>query len=94
MRPHRRALLLAALTAGTALWATACGRKVTRALVAPTDVATLDQRSPYLKAHRSDGHVYVLSQWGTFYLDNYKQLNIYHYIIHLSIVLLIRLIQD
>lgn len=65
MRSHQRALLLAIVTAGTALWATACGRKVTRALVAPTDVATLDERSPYLKAHRADGHVYVLSQWRT-----------------------------
>ncbi len=32
-----------------------CARRVTRALLPPSDLATLDQRSPFLKAHLSAG---------------------------------------
>ncbi len=42
-----------------------CARRVTRALLPPSDLATLDQRSPFLKAHLSDGRLYVFSQWQT-----------------------------
>lgn len=34
-----------------------------RTLASPTEVATLDRRAPYLKAHLQDGTVYVLSDW-------------------------------
>ena len=34
-----------------------------RATVARADAATLDQRSPFLKAHLRDGHVLILSAW-------------------------------
>jgi hypothetical protein len=43
--------------------AAACGKKVVRTLVPPSQVRTLDSRSPFLKAHRADGGVYVLSSW-------------------------------
>lgn len=43
--------------------ATSCARQLTRELVPPTEMTTLDERSPYLKAHRADGGVYVLSEW-------------------------------
>lgn len=41
----------------------ACGKKVVRTLVPPSQMRTLDSRSPFLKAHRADGGVYVLSSW-------------------------------
>src|SRR5688572_28207154 len=34
-----------------------------RALTTPTWVASLDKRSPYLKAHLRDGRVWILTQW-------------------------------
>ena len=49
------ALLTAALAA--------CARVVTRQLVAPEQAATLDHKSPYLKAHLRSGYVYVLQDW-------------------------------
>jgi hypothetical protein len=42
----------------------ACGpTRVQRTLVAPTHVATLDRKSPFLKAHLRTGYVYVLHAW-------------------------------
>lgn len=57
--PLGKALLVAALvvTAG------ACVNRLTRTFVAPEAMATLDARSPFLKAHLRGGHVYVLSSW-------------------------------
>lgn len=49
-------IILASVLAG-------CTHTVERRLAAPTEVETLDERSPYLKAHLPDGRVYVLSQW-------------------------------
>lgn len=34
-----------------------------RTLAQPAEVATLDKRAPYLKAHLRDGSVYVLTKW-------------------------------
>jgi len=38
-------------------------RKLDRKLVAPQDAATLDDRSPFLKAHLVNGDLLILSQW-------------------------------
>ncbi len=40
-----------------------CGRAITRSLVPPDEIRTLDSNSPFLKAHLANGNVYVLSQW-------------------------------
>jgi len=51
---------------GGALFTTAiaaCARVVTRQLVPPEQAATLDHKSPFLKAHLRNGYVYVLQQW-------------------------------
>ena len=42
-----------------------CGRvyKQQRSLTDPAQVATIDHKSPYLKAHMRDGGVYILSPW-------------------------------
>ena len=42
-----------------------CGKVQTqhRRLTDPTEVATIDHKSPFLKAHMRDGHVYILSPW-------------------------------
>lgn len=40
-----------------------CGRKITRRLVSPAEISTLDAKSPFLKAHLGNGNVYVLSGW-------------------------------
>src|SRR5688572_33511573 len=42
-----------------------CGKVQTqhRRLTDPTEVATVDHKSPFLKAHMRDGHVYILSPW-------------------------------
>ena len=37
-----------------------CARKITRRLVPPAEINTLDARSPFLKAHLANGNVYVL----------------------------------
>jgi hypothetical protein len=57
----RRVVLLGALLIPVAL--VACARVVTRRLVAPEHAATLDHKSPYLKAHLRTGYVYVLREW-------------------------------
>ena len=57
-----RALALAALVAG--LLANGCAaKKLTRSLITPGEVQTLDRRSAYLKVHAKDGQLYVLSEW-------------------------------
>lgn len=38
-------------------------KRVSRALVPPDQVSSLDRNSPFLKAHMRDGRVLVLSQW-------------------------------
>ena len=38
-------------------------KRVSRALVPPDQVSSLDRKSPFLKAHMRDGRVLVLSQW-------------------------------
>jgi hypothetical protein len=40
-----------------------CAGKITRTLVSPEGMNTLDARSPFLKAHMSNGTVYVLGGW-------------------------------
>lgn len=57
--PGRRWVLLLLLLGA----AGACARAVTRTLVSPADVGSLDGESPFLKAHLADGGVYVLSAW-------------------------------
>ena len=57
-----RALAVAALVAG--LLANGCAAKrLTRSLITPGEVQTLDRRSAYLKVHAKDGQLYVLSEW-------------------------------
>jgi hypothetical protein len=42
----------------------ACGpTRVRRTVVPPSQASTLDQKSPYLKAHLRTGYVYVLDSW-------------------------------
>ncbi len=41
----------------------ACPQRVHRSLVSPGQVASLDRRAPYLKAHLKDGSLLVLSKW-------------------------------
>jgi hypothetical protein len=41
----------------------ACGSKLVRSHATPADVATLDLKSPFLKAHLRGGAVYVLGSW-------------------------------
>jgi len=43
--------------------AAACGKRVDRSLVEPEALATVDSKSPFLKAHMKDGSLYVLSEW-------------------------------
>jgi hypothetical protein len=40
-----------------------CVQKLTREITPPEDVAELDVKSSFLKAHMADGQVYVLSDW-------------------------------
>ncbi len=40
-----------------------CAKTLQRRVTPPEEVATLDRRAPFLKAHLRDGHVYVLSPW-------------------------------
>ncbi len=50
------------LALGLALLACAPSR-VRRTMVPPSQASTLDQKSPYLKAHLRTGYVYVLGSW-------------------------------
>jgi len=63
MRRRRPSLLRALIVGALALAVAACVQTLTRTLVAPEDMATLDDRSPFLKAHLRGGSVYVLSSW-------------------------------
>lgn len=56
-----RRTLLVALAA--TLVAPACAQRVHRATVAPTALATVDQKAPFLKVHMKDGSLYLLSAW-------------------------------
>ena len=40
-----------------------CGYMLKRKLTAPAQFQSLDSSSPFLKAHLSDGRVYILSSW-------------------------------
>jgi hypothetical protein len=54
--------VVAALVAG--LLANGCAAtRLTRSLITPGEVQTLDRRSAYLKVHAKDGQLYVLSEW-------------------------------
>ena len=48
---------------GVILLVGACAKRLERTLVPPEAAATLDGASPFLKAHRADGGVWVLSEW-------------------------------
>jgi len=61
LRPHRLCVASCGLTA--MVLAAGCVHKLTRTLVPPSRVATLDARSPFLKAHMADGSVYILGEW-------------------------------
>jgi len=50
--------------------AAGCARKLTRTFLPPARAATLDARSPFLKAHMADGSVYVLGQWAVDSIDH------------------------
>jgi hypothetical protein len=52
-------VLLVSLVAGCSV------KRLTRTLTPPDRAASLDHKSPFLKAHLRDGRVLVLSQWGT-----------------------------
>ena len=54
---------LALLSLAVLALAAGCARKLTRTFVPPDRTATLDARSPFLKAHMADGTVYVLNRW-------------------------------
>ena len=54
-------VVLAALCAGSIAACTAT--RLTRTLKGPAEVGTLDRRSPYLKVHARNGHLYVLTAW-------------------------------
>ncbi|MBM4184428.1 MAG: hypothetical protein FJ207_09395 [Gemmatimonadetes bacterium] len=41
----------------------ACAHRVNTRFYEPSELATLDDPSPFLKAHLASGHVYVLSAW-------------------------------
>ncbi|HUF67162.1 MAG TPA: hypothetical protein VMM79_00825 [Longimicrobiales bacterium] len=43
--------------------AAGCAHKLTRGMVMPADIATLDGGSRFLKAHMASGNVYVLADW-------------------------------
>ena len=58
-RTHRPCLVLV----GVILLAGGCAKKLDRELVPPEAAATLDGGSPFLKAHRIDGGVWILSEW-------------------------------
>ena len=45
------------------LVAPACTKRVDRAVVEPTALATVDHKAPFLKVHMRDGSLYVLSAW-------------------------------
>lgn len=60
MARTRPLLLVAALGV---LSAPGCGKHLVRTLHAPTEIETLDERSPFLKIHLADGRVYVLADW-------------------------------
>ncbi len=60
MRPSRRA---AALLLACAALLAGCVKQLERRLTRPESSATVDRRSPFLKAHMPDGTLYVLSPW-------------------------------
>ncbi|MDH3208298.1 MAG: hypothetical protein OEO79_16980 [Gemmatimonadota bacterium] len=63
MSPSRVRYLRNSLLACAVLFIGGCTYRVVRTFVEPDEVATLDDRSPFLKAHLASGHVYVLSSW-------------------------------
>ena len=52
-----------AVVLSVAVIALACAHQLERSLVTPRGAATLDAKSPYLKAHLRSGYVYVLADW-------------------------------
>ena len=53
----------AMLLGGALIALAACAHVVTRQLTTPNQGATLDRKSPFLKAHLRNGYVYVLQSW-------------------------------
>ena len=51
------------LVVGSLVLLAACATRLERRLVAPSDLATVDASSPYLKVHMRDGSLYVLARW-------------------------------
>lgn len=49
--------------AGSLILLAACAQRLTRAMVAPDALATVDRKAPFLKVHMRDGSAYVLSSW-------------------------------
>ena len=62
-RNLRRSLGRALLACSVPVLLIGCGRRLVRELVPPAEIRTLDERSPFLKAHLADGSVYELSEW-------------------------------
>ncbi|MBA2293020.1 MAG: hypothetical protein H0W15_11265 [Gemmatimonadales bacterium] len=61
--PYARLTALIALALALALLGSCNFQQVNRTLVPASAVATLDHKSPFLKAHLRDGTMYVLGQW-------------------------------
>lgn len=51
------------LLGGTLALVLGCAMRVERRLIQPSEVATVDARAPFLKAHMRDGSLVVLSSW-------------------------------
>ena len=60
-RPYRDLLCWAILLTFTFQYG--CGHMLKRKLTPPAQFQSLDNSSPYLKAHTHDGRVYILSSW-------------------------------
>ncbi|MGH7638947.1 MAG: hypothetical protein ACREOK_14960, partial [Gemmatimonadaceae bacterium] len=56
----KRRLLLAGIALALVL---GCAMRVERTMIEPGELATVDARAPFLKAHMRDGSLLVLSSW-------------------------------
>ena len=54
---------LAAIIVATVFVGCSKVKKQQRQLTEPAQVATIDRKSPFIKAHMRDGAVYILSPW-------------------------------
>lgn len=60
MRRHPLVLLLACLCVATG---TSCVQRLERRTAAPSALATVDRKAPFLKVHARDGSLFLLSGW-------------------------------